>query len=781
MADPTSFYQILGVDRDADERTIKKAYFTLVRKHPPETHAAEFQRLREAYEILSNPQSRAEYDAVPTYDAPGTAAHLAVQLRAAVEAMDQSDWPRAQGELTAVLDEKPDLHFARDLLGMAYLNAHRPADALREFARLTTEQPQHAAYRLHQGYAHYAQNQYQPALDCYRQASAIDPSDARALVATADCLVALKQYEPALAQLDRALALDDAVDMQDFVFLMRRVQIQLLRDRADLADAELDRIAGMLPDDAETRKYVATRLAALASDLFALKRSADANRLLGRCQKLDPSRRSMEYTFPARARLAIAALPPASRDWIAEHASVTTAGQLAQNAKAAPLAWLAVAIGLQLAALAIAFGSAAIWDWPRSLMMLALLVAPPIALAAAVLRLRRVFGSRYGRYTIVHPCHVLQVDIDHVTVWPLVNLHDVALDHHRSGGNGSYSYTQCRLNFAGARCRVVIRGQQAAIDWADVVLEQRRKVLDLLGMGLLEAEEGFDLVPPALLQPSPAVAPRLPDRAAARWYALAAVAGALTFAAALRDNGDAPERQAWRTVADSGNPERLRGYLDVYPDGPHAARARRELQAIYAHAIVRFRADPMAATPLGHAIVLALGALQRADGAPAQLVVTPTIDLAGATQPGLVAPMAAFGDVALRNRNLMLLARLQGLLAQTIGPGKLGLDYDRRATQLNAPVTFALGYRVQPTDAVYRTKSGLPRSFCGLSFDFELTMIDDGGRELYRLRHNSRQSVTDVTKLPAGGEDDLLPYYRMTEAAFVDLLSALGRDLGLPR
>ena len=137
--------------------------------------------------------------------------------------------------------------------------------------------------------------------------------------ATADCLVALKQYEPALAELDRAIALDGAVDFQDFVFLMRRVQIQLLRGRSDLADAELDRIAAMLPDDAETRKYVATRLASLASDLFALKRSADANRLLGRCQKLDPSRKSMEYTFPARTRLPIAALPPASRDWIAEH------------------------------------------------------------------------------------------------------------------------------------------------------------------------------------------------------------------------------------------------------------------------------------------------------------------------------------------------------------------------------------------------------------------------------------------------------------------------------
>src|ERR1700761_1795742 len=116
MVDASDFYEILGVARDADERTIKKAYFTLVRRHPPETHPTEFQRLREAYEVLSNPESRAEYDAVPQYDARDAHAHLADRLQAATDAIDNSDWPRAQAELTAVLDEKPDLHFARDLL-----------------------------------------------------------------------------------------------------------------------------------------------------------------------------------------------------------------------------------------------------------------------------------------------------------------------------------------------------------------------------------------------------------------------------------------------------------------------------------------------------------------------------------------------------------------------------------------------------------------------------------------------------------------------------------------
>lgn len=64
------FYKILGVPRDADERTIKKNYRKLAKKwHPdrvPEDQKAEaserFKEVNEAYSVLSDPQKRREYD-----------------------------------------------------------------------------------------------------------------------------------------------------------------------------------------------------------------------------------------------------------------------------------------------------------------------------------------------------------------------------------------------------------------------------------------------------------------------------------------------------------------------------------------------------------------------------------------------------------------------------------------------------------------------------------------------------------------------------------------------
>jgi DnaJ-class molecular chaperone len=62
------FYKVLGVDKKADEKEIKKAYRKLARQHHPDINPnnaaaeAKFKEINEAYQVLSDKEKRALYD-----------------------------------------------------------------------------------------------------------------------------------------------------------------------------------------------------------------------------------------------------------------------------------------------------------------------------------------------------------------------------------------------------------------------------------------------------------------------------------------------------------------------------------------------------------------------------------------------------------------------------------------------------------------------------------------------------------------------------------------------
>jgi curved DNA-binding protein len=60
----TDYYQILGVNRDVSPEDLKKAYRSLASKHHPDKggDTARFQEIQAAYDVLSDPGRRAEYD-----------------------------------------------------------------------------------------------------------------------------------------------------------------------------------------------------------------------------------------------------------------------------------------------------------------------------------------------------------------------------------------------------------------------------------------------------------------------------------------------------------------------------------------------------------------------------------------------------------------------------------------------------------------------------------------------------------------------------------------------
>jgi curved DNA-binding protein len=89
MAADEDFYQILGVPRDASQEDIQRAYRTLARTYHPDVNhdpAAEdrFKEVSEAYDVLSDPQTRRRYDA------------FGRDFRQVPEDVDPETWRRAR-------------------------------------------------------------------------------------------------------------------------------------------------------------------------------------------------------------------------------------------------------------------------------------------------------------------------------------------------------------------------------------------------------------------------------------------------------------------------------------------------------------------------------------------------------------------------------------------------------------------------------------------------------------------------------------------------------------
>ncbi|WP_144742932.1 molecular chaperone DnaJ [Enorma burkinafasonensis] len=76
MPGSKDYYEVLGVDRDADQRTIKRAFLKKARKVHPDVSddpdaEQKFKELNEAYSVLSDEQKRANYDRFGTAEGPG--------------------------------------------------------------------------------------------------------------------------------------------------------------------------------------------------------------------------------------------------------------------------------------------------------------------------------------------------------------------------------------------------------------------------------------------------------------------------------------------------------------------------------------------------------------------------------------------------------------------------------------------------------------------------------------------------------------------------------------
>ena len=358
-------------------------------------------------------------------------------------------------------------------------------------------------------------------------------------------------------------------------------------------------------------------------------------------------------------------------------------------------------------------------------------------------------------------------------MWPLVNLVSVNLTRHST--NGVYTHTQVAAKFGRTTFTTSIRNEAYAKSWADYLLETRRRLLDLLHHGYLEAEPNVDLLPPKLLQP------RKDRRFQAwrpdRWLQVGAGIGLALFLAAIPWNARLVDEADFGAATRVGTAKAYGTYLKQHATGRFVASAKAEIARRYDEAWTSLELGRGPDAPGLDALRAGLTGLAETGQTSLPLVMTWEVgDDVAAAASNDAALEEAVGSAALAQRGRELEGRIrQGL--QATGLAEVAA-LERKAT---APPTTPLALTVHARYGLDGSvlEAGAIR-VSGLRVDWKVALEGTavrGSRFAWEAMTTAPIAL-DLTGTAAAGGGRAAAYAAELDAACADFSGRLGEALG---
>lgn len=258
-----SYYDVLGVDENVSDSEIKKAYAKKIREYPPEKDPTNFQKIRQAYETLIDPRTRQQYTETLKFNN-----YVNDLARRAAQAMDNGDYQNASMYLNQALEKAPSLDYLRNMLGICYLNINQYDRAKKEFLRLVQDYPRNALYLSNLGYTLYLLKDYINAERYLQKSIELNPVDLYSPLTLANLYIDQKNYSKASDLLERCVLADGKLDFQDILFLLKLLDVYILKGDKTALQRVFERIKTIVPEDDGVKKYVAFEIGRISADLF---------------------------------------------------------------------------------------------------------------------------------------------------------------------------------------------------------------------------------------------------------------------------------------------------------------------------------------------------------------------------------------------------------------------------------------------------------------------------------------------------------------------------------
>lgn len=276
------YYEILGLKSEASKNEIKRAYFKLVRKYPPDRYEAEFMEIREAYETLINEKTREQYDSInsiPNYMKNG--------YNSARVLIEEDDLIGGIKVLEEMLKADPKLIIVKSLLAETYLKNYNTGKALKMYEELVASEPENAAFAGYLANSYLARGWHNKAIAAYDRAIEIDSDNISLWMGLSETYIKKHDYWKAKNVLEKALDLVKDAENNTTIYL-RLIMVDIDFGIVTSIYKYLDKLTELTLNNDEVKDNVAWTLSHIAKYLLHIERLDEAKSVIDRAAEILP-------------------------------------------------------------------------------------------------------------------------------------------------------------------------------------------------------------------------------------------------------------------------------------------------------------------------------------------------------------------------------------------------------------------------------------------------------------------------------------------------------------
>jgi curved DNA-binding protein CbpA len=247
-----NYYELLGIDENADASAIKKAYVKKIRLYPSETHPEEFQIIRKAYETLSNHQSRQQYDLLRQNNGK-----YGQDVEKALDLINKDEYGQALQIFQHLHNEVPEDSFVKFQLSFCHFRLGQYEQAKKLLNTLILDEPGNETFHFGIAKIYMEEKNFYKAIKHLERAIDLKPNDIVNYRELANCYFELDQLQRAFDILESTFNKIEVRDLiSDFYVLYDMYCIAFIQQKDATSQVMLQRIEQLPTSSTEQERIL---------------------------------------------------------------------------------------------------------------------------------------------------------------------------------------------------------------------------------------------------------------------------------------------------------------------------------------------------------------------------------------------------------------------------------------------------------------------------------------------------------------------------------------------